>query len=76
MSETEAPATTASMATTKSIDGRKESSRLTSRSLRVELKGIGVRVDSLLQLLSGFMEYWPCHWERLQAKRCGFINIT
>ena len=50
-----------STATRNTTDGWKESSKLMSRSLRVELKGIGVRVDWLLQLLSGFMECWSCH---------------
>ena len=56
MSWTEASAISASTATTNTTDGRKESSRPMSGSLRVELNGIGVRVDWLLQLLSGFME--------------------
>lgn len=61
MSWTEAPAMNSSTATRNTTDGWKESSKLMSRSLRVELKGIGVRVDWLLQLLSGFMECWSCH---------------
>lgn len=76
MSWTEAPATTASTATTNTTDGRKESSMSMSRSLRVELNGIGVRVDWLLQLLSGFTECWSCHWDCLQSKRCGVLNVT
>ena len=76
MSWTEAPATTASMATTNTTDGRKESSKSISRSLRVEFKGVGVRVDWLLQLLSDFTQCWPFHWERLQSKRYGFVKVT
>lgn len=47
-----------------------------SRSLRGELKGSGVRVAWLLQLLSGFSECRSCHWECLQSKRCGVLNVT
>lgn len=76
MSWTEASAMSALMATTNTTDGRKESSKSMFRSLRVELKGVGVRVDWLLQLLSGFTKCWSCHWECLQSKRCGLLNVT
>ncbi len=76
MSWTEASAMSALMATTNTTDGRKESSKSMSRSLRVELKGVGIRVDWLLQLLSGFTECWSCYWECLQSKRCGLLNVT
>ena len=66
----------ASTATTNVTDGRKEISKSMSRSLRVELKGIGIRVDWLLQLLSGFIECWSCHWKCLQSDRCGVLNVT
>lgn len=45
---TEASATTASTATVKETEGRKESSRSILRSLRIELKAVGVNLVSLL----------------------------
>ena len=75
VSETEASATKASTATTNATDGRKESSKSMSKSVRVELKGVGVSFDWLLRLLSGFTECWSCHWQCLQSKRRGVLNI-
>ncbi len=49
MREREVPSTTASIAMAKATEGRKESSMSMSRSLRVELKGMGVRLVWLLQ---------------------------
>lgn len=45
---TEPPVPISLMAATKVTDGRKEISKSISGSLRLELKGIGVRVDWLL----------------------------